>query len=319
MTALEPLQGLVAIDEIQRLPDLFPLMRHLVDQDPRRRYLVLGSASRDLIRQGSETLAGRIAYHVLGGFRIGDVEDQQRLWTRGGFPRSYLARDDSASDRWRSQYVTTFLERDIPQLGIRVPAPTLRRFWTMLAHWHGQILNSSELATSFGTSDKTIRHYLEILEGAFMVRLLQPWVPNLGKRMVKSPKIYLRDSGIFHGLLRLRNFDQILSHPKLGASWEGFALEQCVQALGLESGEAHFWRPHDGSAELDLFFLRGGRGQGVEFKFADAPTLTRSMSRAIELLELERLWVVYPGREPYELGDRISVLPLAMVGRMAEA
>ena len=318
MTALESLQGLVMIDEIQRQPDLFPLLRHLCDEDPARRFLILGSASRDLIRQGSETLAGRIAYHALGGFRTADVDDARRLWVRGGFPQAYLARDEAASDRWKSHYVTTFLERDIPQLGIRIPSQTLRRFWMMLAHYHGQILNSSELATSFGVSDKTVRHYLDILEGTFMVRLLQPWLPNLGKRQVKSPKVYLRDSGIFHNLLRIRNEKQILSHPKLGASWEGFALEQCIQTLGLEPNEAFFWRPHDGTAELDLFYLRGGRNQGVEFKFGDAPVISRSIRKAVDLLELEHLWVIYPGNQTYDLDEKVTVLPLEKIGRLAQ-
>jgi hypothetical protein len=315
MTALEPLEGLVMIDEIQRQPDLFPLLRHLCDEDPRRRFLILGSASRDLIRQSSESLAGRINYHALGGFRIQDIGNPTELWVRGGFPSSYLARSDEASDVWRQQYVTTFLERDVPQLGIRIPSATLRRFWTMLAHYHGQILNLSELGTNFGISDKTVRHYVEILVGTFMVRLLQPWLPNVGKRQVKTPKLYLRDSGIFHALMRMSGMDDILSHPKLGASWEGFALEQCIQVLELDDGEVFFWKPHDGTAELDLFFLRNGRPHGIEFKFADAPTVSRSMRNAIETLELSHLWVVYPGPTTYELADNITVLPLTEIAR----
>jgi uncharacterized protein len=315
-TALEDLTGLVMIDEIQRKPDLFPLLRYLCDQSPARRFLILGSASRDLIRQGSETLAGRIAYHPLGGFRLSDVEDQRKLWIRGGFPRAYLAEDDEMADTWKQQYITTFLERDIPQLGIDIPAQTLRRFWTMIAHYHGQILNFSELATSFGVSDKTVRRYLEILEGAFMVRLLLPWFPNIGKRQVKSPKLYLRDSGIFHALMKVQDEGDLLSHPKLGASWEGFALEECIKVAGLESGEAFFWKPHDGKAELDLFFVRHGKNYGVEFKFADAPTVSRSMRNAVDLLELEHLWVVYPGNQTYRLDPRITVLPLRQVPAM---
>lgn len=319
MLALESLDGLVMIDEIQRKPDLFPLLRYLCDEHPSRRFLVLGSASRDLIRQSSETLAGRIGYHTLGGFRVGDTDDFRRLWTRGGFPRAYLASDDHAADLWKQHYATTFLEQDIPQLGIQIPPATLRRFWTMLAHYHGQVLNASELAMSFGISDKTVRRYLEILEGTFMVRLLQPWLPNVGKRLVKSPKVYLRDSGIFHSLLRLVTENDILAHPKLGASWEGFALEQAIRALDLSGGEAFFWRPHDGTSELDLFYLKHGKGHGVEVKFSDAPTLTKSMHRAMELLELERLWVVYPGSQAYDLAERIHVLPVSQLERMKSA
>lgn len=319
MLALESLQGSVMIDEIQRKPDLFPLLRYLCDQDPDRRFLVLGSASRDLIRQSSESLAGRIAYQQLGGFRIDDVGDPRRLWLRGGFPRAYLAANDKMADVWKQQYVTTYLEQDIPQLGIQIPSQTLRRFWTMLAHYHGQTLNFSELATSFGISDKTVRHYVEILEGTFMVRLLQPWLPNLGKRLVKSPKLYLRDSGIFHALMRQVTEEDVVSNPKLGASWEGFALEQCIQALDLSAGEAHFWKPHDGSAELDLFYLRHGRPCGIEFKFADAPAITKSMRKAVELLGLDRLWVVYPGSTSYDLEEKIRVVSLAEVPKILRA
>jgi len=316
MLSLEHLEGVVMIDEIQRQPDLFPLLRYLCDQKPDRRFLVLGSASRDLIRQSSESLAGRIAYQQLGGFRIEDVGDLQRLWLRGGFPRAYLADDDVKADVWKQQYVTTYLEQDIPQLGIRIPSQTLRRFWTMLAHYHGQTLNFSELATSFGISDKTVRHYVEILEGTFMVRLLQPWLPNVGKRQVKSPKLYLRDSGIFHSLMRQVTEEDVISNPKLGASWEGFALEQCIQALELTAGEAFFWKPHDGTGELDLFYLRHGKNCGIEFKYADAPVITKSMRKSVDLLELDRLWVVYPGSQSYELDEKIRVIPLEKVAEL---
>jgi predicted AAA+ superfamily ATPase len=308
--ALEALEGLVAIDEIQRRPDLFPLLRYLCDSRPDLRFLILGSASRDLIRQSSETLAGRIAYHTLGGFGLTEVNDQERLWLRGGFPRAYLSKDQELCDLWLQNYVTTFLERDIPALGIRIPAATLRRFWMMLSHYHGQLLNCSELATSFGISDKTVRHYIEILEGTFMVRLLQPWTANVGKRLVKSPKLYLRDSGVLHALLRIPDRDALSAHPKLGASWEGFALEECVRRLQLEQGELFFWRPQDGTSELDLYYTKNGRAYGVEFKFGDAPIATKSMHRSIELLELEQLWVIYPGKAEYPIADRISAVPL---------
>ncbi len=309
--ALEDLKGLIVIDEIQRQPDLFPLLRYLVDRGADQKYLILGSASRDLIRQGSETLAGRIAFHQLGGFRLSDIgaENAAALWLRGGLPRSFLAETEEASLVWRRQYISTFLERDIPQLGITIPARTLRRFWTMLSHYHGQILNYSELGRSFGVSDMTVRRYCEILEGAFMVRLLAPWATNIGKRVVRRPKLFLRDSGVLHALLSVESMEQLQSSPRLGASWEGFALECTCQALDREAEELSFWRTHAG-AELDLFWQWGGRTWGVEFKYQDAPRLTRSMRVALEDLELAALWVVYPGRTSYRLAENVRVLPL---------
>ncbi|MCK5806618.1 MAG: DUF4143 domain-containing protein, partial [Lentisphaeria bacterium] len=284
-----------------------------------QRYVLLGSASRDLIAQSSESLAGRIAYHHLSGFRLEEIgaENAESLWLRGGYPRSYLATTDQESNLWRRNYITTFLERDIPQLGIRIPARTLRRFWTMLSHYHGQTLNYSELAHSFGISDATVRRYIEILEGTLMVRLLQPWHMNTRKRLVKSPKLYLRDSGILHSLHAIETLPQLLSHNKLGASWEGFALEELIRALDLQDEEAYFWATH-GGAELDLLFQRGGRSWGVEFKFSDAPKLTRSMRIALKDLSLERLWVVHPGAAAYPLHDRVMVLPLTRAGEIAE-
>ena len=309
--ALEDLRGLIVIDEIQRLPDLFPLLRYLVDRDVDQKYLILASASRDLIQQGSETLAGRIAFHQLSGFRLSDIgaENASRLWLRGGLPRSFLAATEAASLVWRRQYISTFLERDIPQLGIGVPARTLRRFWTMLSHYHGQILNYSELGRSFGVSDMTVRRYCEILEGAFMVRLLAPWAANVGKRVVRRPKLFLRDSGVLHALLSLESTEQLQLSPKLGASWEGFALECICRVLDREEQELYFWRTHAGS-ELDLFWQWGGRNWGVECKYQDAPRLTRSMKAALEDLELAGLWVVYPGRTAYRLAENVRVLPL---------
>jgi len=310
---LEPLSGLVVIDEIQRLPDLFPLLRHLVDTHEKQRYLVLGSASRDLIRQSSETLAGRIGYYYLGGFMPGDIEDRDRLWLRGGFPRAYLAENDHDAFVWLDQYIATFMERDIPQLGISIPARTLRRFWIMLSHYHGQIINYSELARSFGISDMTVRNYIDILTATFMVRTLHPWHANLSKRIVKRPKIYLRNSGIFHSFITTTSHDQLLSHPKLGASWEGFALEAVSYATDKREEDFFFFRTHAG-AELDLFWQDQGRNWGVEFKYMDAPRRTRSMTTVINDLNLEHLWVVYPGKEPYPLADNISVLPFSQVG-----
>ena len=310
--ALEDLTGLIVIDEIQRSPDLFPLLRYLVDQGKNRKFVILGSASRDLIRQSSESLAGRIAYFQLGGFRLSDIDPAavKALWQRGGLPRSFLAASDDESLLWRNQYVTTFLERDIPQLGITIPARTLRRFWTMLSHYHGQILNYAELGRSFGVSDMTVRKYCDILEGTFMVRILQPWSVNIGKRLVKRPKLYLRDSGLFHALLSIETPEQLHASPRLGASWEGFALDCVSRTLDKEDGELYFWHTHAG-AELDLFWQAEGRNWGVEFKYEDAPRLTRSMKTAVEDLELERLWVVYPGKAAYRLTEKVQVLPLA--------
>ena len=310
--ALEDLTGLIVIDEIQRLPDLFPLLRYLVDQGKNRKFVILGSASRDLIRQSSESLAGRIAYFQLGGFRLSDIDpgDVKALWQRGGLPRSFLAASDNESLLWRNQYVSTFLERDIPQLGITIPARTLRRFWTMLSHYHGQILNYAELGRSFGVSDMTVRKYCDILEGTFMVRILQPWFVNIGKRLVKRPKLYLRDSGLFHALLSIETPEQLYASPRLGASWEGFALDCVCRTLDKEDGGLYFWHTHAG-AELDLFWQAEGRNWGVEFKYEDAPRLTRSMKTAVEDLELERLWVVYPGKAAYRLTEKVQVLPLA--------
>jgi len=313
--ALEDLKGLVAIDEIQRMPELFPLLRYLVDQDLGRKFLILGSASRDLIQQSSESLAGRIAYYPLGGFRLHDIgpENMKTLWFRGGLPRSYLAASDAESHLWRSQYITTFLERDIPQLGITIPARTLRRFWLMLCHYHGQILNYAELGRSFGVSDMTVRKYCDILEGTFMIRILQPWYANVGKRVVKRPKLYIRDSGLFHTLLSIEASDQLYTSPKLGASWEGFALESVCRVLEKEDTDVFFWNTH-GGAELDLFWQWGGKNFGVEFKYEDAPRLTRSMQTAMDDLQLAGLWVVYPGKSAYALAKNIQVLPLSETG-----
>jgi predicted AAA+ superfamily ATPase len=312
--ALEHLTGLIVIDEIQRMPDLFPLLRYLVDQNKKRKFIILGSASRDLIRQSSETLAGRIAYHYMGGFRLSDIDPVKikTLWLRGGLPRSFLAASDADSITWRNQYVTTFLERDIPQLGINIPARTLRRFWTMLSHYHGQILNYAELGRSFGVSDMTVRKYCDILEGTFMIRILQPWHVNIGKRLVKRPKFYMRDSGLYHSISSIDTQKQLHEWPKLGASWEGFALDCVCRNLGKQDTELYFWNTHAG-AELDLFWQQGGKNWGVEFKYEDAPRLTRSMQIAIDDLQLSKLWVVYPGKKEYQLAKNITVLPIEML------
>ena len=313
MTALEALSGLVVIDEVQRKPDLFELLRVLVDRhENAARFLVLGSASPQLVKGVSESLAGRIGFIDLSGFDLQEVgsEKRTRLWVRGGFPRSFLAIDDPASMAWREDFIRTFLERDIPQLGITISAETLRRFWTMIAHDHAQIWNAAEFARSLGTSENTARRYLDILSGAYMVRILPPWFENLRKRQVKAPKIYVRDSGIFHALLQLRTFADLQGHPKLGASWEGFALEYVIGVL--ETRDAYFWATHAG-AELDLLVSIAGKRYGFEFKYADAPGPSRSMHVAIQDLGLEHLWVIYPGHEEYALEHTISVIPIDRV------
>ena len=311
MTALAPLRGVVVIDEIQRRPDLFPVLRVLADRRPARaRFLLLGSASPDLLRQSSETLAGRIETIVLTGFSLEEVGPGalRRLWRRGGFPPAWLARSEAASFTWRQQFIQTFLERDVPQLGVTIPAATLLRFWTMLAHYHGGIWNAAEAARSLGVAEPTARRYLDLLTGLFMVRQLQPWHENLKKRQVKSPKVYLRDSGLLHALLGLKVDRDVLSHPKAGASWEGFAIEEVLKVA--QPDAAYFWATHTG-AELDLLVFRGGRRYGVEVKFQDAPRLTPSMRIALHDLGLEHLSVLYPGDARYALGDRVTVVPLA--------
>lgn len=310
MTALAPLRGVVVIDEIQRRPDLFPVLRVLADRRPLpARFLILGSASPDLLRQASETLAGRIETMILTGFALDELGAGalRRLWRRGGFPPSYLARSEQASYVWRQQLIQTFLERDLPQLGITIPAATLRRFWTMIAHYHGGIWNAAEAARSLGVSEPTARRYLDLLTGLFMVRQLQPWYENLNKRQVKAPKVYLRDSGLLHALLGLGGERELLSHPKVGASWEGYAIEETL-ALTRPDG-AYFWATHTG-AELDLLLVKRGRRYGVEVKFQDAPRVTPSMRIALADLRLQGLTVLYPGDLPYALDRRVNVVPL---------
>jgi hypothetical protein len=309
--ALEDLEGLIVIDEIQRKPNLFPLIRYLVDNKPKQKYIILGSASKDLIKQSPESLAGRIGYYQLGGFRLADVgtENLNQLWLRGTLPRSYLAATEEESLIWRENYITTYLERDLPQLGIHIPPATLRRFWTMLAHYHGQILNYSELGRSFGISDMTVRKYVDILEGTFMLRTLQPWYENIGKRLVKKPKIYIRDTGIIHSLMSIETRDQLLSFNKLGASWEGFALEYVCKSINKKDEDFYFWATHSGS-EVDLFWKHAGKNWCVEFKYKDAPQLTKSMKIVSDDLGPTHIWVVYPGKEKYKIAQNITVLPL---------
>lgn len=311
---LEKLKGLVVIDEIQRKPDLFTLLRYLIDTDTQKKYLILGSASKDLIRQSSESLAGRIAYYQLAGIRLQDVDPDQvdSLWLRGQYPRAVTASSDASAFRWLSDYITTFLERDIPQLGITIPAQTLRRFWMMLSNYHGQVINYSEFGRSFGITDYTVKKYLDILCGTFMVRLLQPWYQNIGKRLVKRPKLYIRDSGLFHSLLSIESMQGLQTHSKLGASWEGFALEAAIQAIGKRDEELFYWRTHTGS-EVDLFWMHRGKNWAVEVKYSDAPKATKSMRSVLEDLNLEHLWVVYPGKTQYRLDKKITALPISEI------
>ena len=314
MTTLAPLNGLVIIDEVQRSPALFPVLRVLADRMPAPvRFLILGSASPDMIRHASESLAGRVEFIDLHGFDLTETGDGEfrKLWTRGGFPRAYLAASDTDSLAWLQQFIRTFLERDIAQLGFAVPAPVLRRFWTMVAHYHGQTWNSCEIAASMGFSDQTARRYLDLLTGAYMVRQLPPWFENIGKRQRKAVKVYLRDSGLLHALLGgISDFSGVMSHPKSGASWEGFALEQALAVLG--SQEAYYWAVHSGP-ELDLLLFRNGKRIGFEFKLADAPKLTHSMAAAVTELKLDKLYVVYPGDRCYSLAKGVDAWPVTQL------
>ncbi len=307
--ALDPLRGLIVIDEIQRRPDLFPMLRVLADrEDVDARFLILGSASRDLIRQASETLAGRIHFVDVFPFALTEtgLASFDTLWTRGGFPPSFLAPTDEASWQWREQYIRTFLERDIPALGIRIPPLMLRRFWMMLAHYHGQAFNASEIARSLGVADTTATHYLDILTGTFMVRRLPAWFENLGKRQVKTPKLYFRDTGIYHRLMDIPDRAALVNHPKLGASWEGMAVEQLIRASGAADEQVFFWGIH-GQAELDLLVFRGSQRIGYEVKYTDRPHISKSQHLALEYLRLDRLVLVIPGAAAYPLEDRIHV------------
>lgn len=310
MTALGPLEELVVIDEIQRRPDLFPVLRVLADRRPNpARFLILGSASGDLLRQSSESIAGRVERITIGGFNLGEVgpDALATLWLRGGFPLSFLAADERDSIAWREQFVQTLLERDFPQWGVRVPATALRRFWTILAHYHGQTWNAADAARTLGSAESTVRRYLDLLTDAFMVRQLQPFHANLKKRQVKSPKIYLRDSGVLHRLLGLDSAKHLLTHPKVGASWEGFAIEQVLASEPHD--QAYFWATHQG-AEIDLILQRGDKLLGVECKRADAPKVTPSIRTALDDLDLAQVAVVYPGTKRYPIADNVEAVPV---------
>jgi predicted AAA+ superfamily ATPase len=313
MLALGGLRGLVILDEVQHRPELFQGLRVLADRRPvKARFLVLGSASPRLLRQSSESLAGRIAYHLLPGLGLAEVPEKQwnRLWLRGGFPRAFLGRSDAAGFDWLEQFLRAFLERDLPQFGIATGAQAMRRFWSMLAHAHGQVWNASEIGRSMGLSDTTVRGYLDKMADAFVMRQLQPWHENLGKRQVKAPKIYVRDSGLLHALLDIRTARQLEMHAKVGASWEGFVIDQVIQALDAASHECYFWRTHAG-AELDLLVIRGARRIGVEVKRTTAPALTPSMRSAMTDLKLSQLYVVHAGEETFLLAKKVQAVAFA--------
>jgi uncharacterized protein len=308
--ALGPLRGLVVLDEVQRRPELFAALRVLADRSPARaRFLVLGSAAPELLRQGSESLAGRIAFHELPGLSLEEVGPGavERLWLRGGFPRAFTARSATESADWRREFVRTFLERDVPQLGIGIPSPTLERFWSMLAHYHGQVWNASEFGRSFGVSHHAVRRYLEALEATFMLRVLRPWAENIGKRQVKAPKVYVRDSGLLHILLDISDISHLMKHPKVGASWEGFILESLVQRLGARSDQCYFWATHTG-AELDLLIVDGRHRHGFEIKRTTAPHVTPSMRAALADLALTSLDVIHAGTDTFPLARGVRAV-----------
>ncbi len=321
MLALADRRGLVVLDEIQLRPDIFPTLRVLADRKPLPcRFLVLGSATPELLRQGAESLAGRIAFHELRPLSLAETgaEHLMRLWRRGGFPCAYLARSEQASMEWRRNFVRTFLERDLPQLGIGIPSSTLRRFWQMLAHVHGNVLNSSELARAFGVADTTIRRYVETLEATFMVRTLRPYHANIAKRQVKAPKVYIADSGILHTLLDLQTVHDLDGHPKVGASWEGFLLETVVAQLGARGDQCYFWATH-GGAELDLLVVNGTRRRGFEFKRTTEPSVTPSMRSALADLKLDRLDVVHAGDDSFPLATRINAISASRLHDLTRA
>lgn len=307
--ALEPLEGLIVIDEIQRIPELFQLLRVLVDRNPKQHYLILGSASRELIKQSSESLAGRISYLELTPFSYLETLESEQLWLRGGFPKSYLAETIDDSYEWREAYITTYLEHDLPAIGIQIAPQSLRRFWEMLAHYHGSVFNAAEIGRSFGSADTTIRRYLDILVGTFMVRQLLPWQANIKKRQVKAPKIYFRDSGLFHTLLRIQTREELNRNPKLGASWEGFALEEVIRKHSAKPHDCYFWQTHAG-AELDLLLFIKDQKIGFEFKYVDAPRTTKSMHTSLSDLHLDHLYVIYPGTIEYPLTEKITACGL---------
>jgi predicted AAA+ superfamily ATPase len=318
---LSPLRGLVVIDEVQRMPTIFPPLRPLLDRRPLpARFLLLGSASPEVSTRGSESLAGRIAFHELDGLALGEVgtDAWRRLWLRGGFPRSYTARSDAASMEWREAFLRTYMERDVLDVGLRMPPAELRRFWQMLAHWHGQRWNASEFARAFGISEATVRRWLETLEGFFAVRILRPWAASIAKRQVKAPKVYIRDCGMLHAVLGVTTTQQLRERPQVGASFEGFVIEQAIHTTGARASECFHWATPQG-AELDLLLARGDRRIGIEVKCTEAPTVTPSMTIAMDDLQLERLWVVHQGTDRFEMRPGIEALPIGQLHELRGA
>lgn len=312
MLTLKDVTGLVIIDEIQRIPDLFQVLRVLIDRPgANTRFLILGSASPDLLRQSSESLAGRIIYHELGGFSLDEVgvDHYKRLWLRGGFPRSYLAKSNQESMEWRKAFIRTFLERDLPQLGITIRSATLRRFWTMIAHYHGQTWNASEFARSFGVADTTVRNYLDLLTSAMVVRQLSPWYENISKRQVKAPKVYIADSGLTHTLLNISKMDELESHPKLGATWEGFVIEQIIRTIGAQAEDCFYWATHAGT-ELDLMVVRGKDRFGFEVKRTTTPKITPSMRSALSDLKLDHIDIIHSGEYTFALSEKVRAVSI---------
>lgn len=315
MLALKDLKGFVIIDEIQRLPDLFQVLRVLIDRSNiKTKFLILGSASPELLRQSSESLAGRIVFHELRGFSLDEVgiKNHKQLWLRGGFPRSYLTRSNYESIEWRGAFIKTFLERDIPQFGISIRSTTLRRFWTMIAHYHGQIWNASEFGRSFGVADTTVRNYLDLLTSTLVIRQLQPWFENISKRQVRAPKIYIVDSGLVHTLLNINNMNELEGHPKLGATWEGFVMDQVIRTINARNEECFFWATHAG-AELDLLVVRGKDRFGFEIKRTTTPVITPSMRIALSDLKLESIEVIHAGEHTFQLSDKIRAVALTNI------
>ncbi|MDE0309509.1 MAG: ATP-binding protein [Acidiferrobacterales bacterium] len=310
MLTLSPLRGLVVLDEIQRLPEVFPILRVLADRKDRpASFLILGSAAPSLLKQGSESLAGRLAYYELPGISMSEVNRRQfdMLWSRGGFPLSLTAATDEESFRWRIQFIRNFLERDIPQLGIGIASSTLRRFWTMVAHYHAQIWNGAELSRAFGVSHTSVRRYLDVMESTFMLRCLKPWTANIAKRQVKSPKVYFRDPGLLHTLLNLKSMEELKNHPKIGASWEGFIIDSIIQILQVGDCESYFWATNRG-AEIDLLVEQGGRLRGFDVKRTSAPAITPSMRSALNDLQLSQIDVIYPGEKSFPLSEQIRAV-----------
>jgi predicted AAA+ superfamily ATPase len=320
MLTLQALEGLIVIDEVQHQPNLFKILRVLVDEpQQKRKFLILGSASPTLLKQTSESLAGRIAYLEIHGFSLQEIGTPhlEKLWLRGAFPRSYLSTSETASFEWREQFIRTFLERDLPQLGINIPSITMRRFWMMLAHYHGQIWNAEEFSRAFGMSSKVVRHYLDILSATFVIKQLSPWWENISKRQVKAPKIYLTDSGLLHALLNLHNKTELEGHPKIGASWEGFAMNTVLTQLDVHSDEAFFWSTHTG-AELDLLVFRGNQRLGFEFKRTVSPTLTRSIPIAMADLNLSHVYIVNANNDIYPLAANVTAIGLSQIAALVQ-